>query len=207
MLNIIYALDKKNISETYILEAGINLSELFASYCIMLCSNLVISDMKFNVDEFGKPYLENDDKLHYNISHSKDLIVCVVSERRIGVDIEQIRPVKTNSFVSTFFSENEWSYIQDSKNKYNSFFELWTLKESYVKYLGFGLRKGFSQFEIISSRGKYFVVDNGVLYGNLNIISFRINTEYIVSICSETIIQNQNINFVEFSLINNASYI
>jgi len=44
-------------------------------------------------DEYGKPQLENFSDIFFNISHSKNTIVAAVCDEKIGVDIEEIRPV------------------------------------------------------------------------------------------------------------------
>ena len=42
--------------------------------------------------ERGKPYAKGM-AVHFNVSHSGDLVLCAVSDSSIGADIERIRPV------------------------------------------------------------------------------------------------------------------
>lgn len=91
-------------------------------------------EIEFGTKEKGKPYAKGLD-VHFNASHSGDMVVCAVSDKEIGIDIERIR--KTNPKVSEKFAcEKELDYINSHKN---GFFEIWTLKEAYFKCIGTGL--------------------------------------------------------------------
>lgn len=106
-------------------------------------------DIIFAVTEKGKPYAENAD-VQFNISHSENLVVCAVSDKPVGVDIEKIRPVDLKT-VRHFCNDSEIEYIfghkpektelvmTENADVLRRFFELWTKKEAYVKYLGDGL--------------------------------------------------------------------
>ena len=78
-------------------------------------------------DEKGKPYLDKD---YISISHSGEYVVVAISDFNIGVDIQKI---EYREKVVSLFSEE----VTDEK----MFTRLWTLKESYGKYLGIGLNK------------------------------------------------------------------
>jgi 4'-phosphopantetheinyl transferase len=45
----------------------------------------------FTLDRFGKPYLEGQSGMHFNLSHAGDWIVCAVDSSPIGIDVEQIQ--------------------------------------------------------------------------------------------------------------------
>lgn len=88
----------------------------------------------YSIDKNGKPISPN---LHFNISHSKGMVAFVMNKSRpIGVDIEEIRPVedKLKRYVST---EEEYQQIDSDE----SFFKIWTSKESLVKCVGIGIKK------------------------------------------------------------------
>lgn len=103
----------------------------------------------FEIAEHGKPYAK-DLHIEFNISHSADMVVCVVDDNSVGVDIEKIRPVDLNT-AKRIFSEEEIQYIFEcipDVEDYNCylndsvlqrFFELWTKKETYGKLVGKGL--------------------------------------------------------------------
>lgn len=103
----------------------------------------------FGTAEHGKPYAK-DFNVEFNISHSADMVVCVVDDKPVGVDIEKIRPVDLNT-AKRIFSNEEIEYIfgsvpdiEDYNDYLNDvalqrFFELWTKKEAYGKLVGIGL--------------------------------------------------------------------
>ncbi len=103
----------------------------------------------FEITEHGKPYAK-DLNVEFNISHSADMVVCAVDTQSVGVDIEKIRPIDLNT-VKRIFSEEEIRYIferlpnDENYNHYlndtvlHRFFELWTKKEAYGKFVGAGL--------------------------------------------------------------------
>ena len=86
----------------------------------------------YHVNEYGKPL---SDSIKFNVSHSKGLIALAISdEREIGLDIEQIRSPK-NGLISYACSKEEGEYVKDGQ----TFFEIWTSKESLVKASGRGI--------------------------------------------------------------------
>lgn len=92
--------------------------------------------------ENGKPELEG---IYFNLSHSHNTVVCAVGEKPIGCDVEKERGSKTKKLAERFFCETEITYLQTHKEE---FFRLWTIKESYVKMTGEGLRLPLNQFEV-----------------------------------------------------------
>lgn len=101
-------------------------------------------------NDYGKPFIKNVPDIHFNISHSGEWVVCIISEKQCGVDIEKIGCYYTD-IAQKFFSESEYQLIlQFSEEiKTERFYELWTLKESYVKFLGKGLSVPFNSFHLM----------------------------------------------------------
>lgn len=82
----------------------------------------------------GQPVLKNSD-LYVSISHCQELVACAISHAPIGIDVEQIRPVKPGMPERVCTAE-ELAWMQDSHER---FFEIWTAKEAYFKMLGTGI--------------------------------------------------------------------
>ena len=95
--------------------------------------------------ENGKPAL---DGVCFNLSHSEDLVVCAVSEKPVGIDIEKIRNVKEN-LADRYFTDSEKAYLLQFEGtaRNEEFIRLWTMKESYMKYTGEGMRLALNRFE------------------------------------------------------------
>jgi len=88
-------------------------------------------------DQNGKPHFHDDMSLWFNISHSDDDIVLLLSdEGEVGCDIEAIRPRKNwLRLANAVFSEGEHKEIEEKpeKNQLAEFWRIWTLKEAIVK--------------------------------------------------------------------------
>lgn len=79
------------------------------------------------IDSNWKPIFEN--KKYWNISHKKDIVFVWTSKFPIWVDIEIIKP--RSSEVFSLHKENEYKLFWE-KN-INTFYQLWTIKESVIK--------------------------------------------------------------------------
>jgi 4'-phosphopantetheinyl transferase len=109
----------------------------------------------FNYNQKGKPTLDkncNYLNLEFNISHSENFALYgFVLNRKIGVDLEKIRPIKElDKIAHRFFSLSEYKLITNSKNpeKQQIFFKMWTAKEAYLKAIGTGISEGLDSIEI-----------------------------------------------------------
>ena len=93
-----------------------------------------IDSFELKKDKFGKPYLvlENGENLFVSLSHSQNSAVCAVKKEKVGVDIEKIRIVN-EKIPRRFFSEIDYQYIINSKNKKEDVILLWSLRESLFK--------------------------------------------------------------------------
>ena len=92
--------------------------------------NINYNDINIIYNKYGKPYLENYN-LYYNISHSKDYVIVVFSDKKIGVDIEYIHGnINTKNI---FCNKEEIEYIDNDLTK---LFDIFTYKEAYIKMQG-----------------------------------------------------------------------
>ena len=77
--------------------------------------------------ENGKPYFPGRPDIHFSLSHTKTHVLAAISDRPVGVDIETIRPVRPGV--------PERVCGPDELRNFD-FFELWVLKESFLKVTG-----------------------------------------------------------------------
>ena len=110
----------------------------------------------------GKPVTDNG--VHFNISHAGNLAVVAVSERHcLGIDIEaldQKLAIEDMEAVLTKEEREEITKIAPAFRR-RELIRLWTLKESYLKLLGLGLKLDprkvqarLVPLEIVYDRGK-----------------------------------------------------
>ena len=97
-----------------------------------------MKEIKFSFEKNGKPVLENDRSIHFNISHSGKYAAVAIADKPIGVDVELIREVSP-SVVKRVCTDVEKKYLDSSENAMRDFIKLWTLKECIVKASGEGL--------------------------------------------------------------------
>lgn len=88
--------------------------------------------------ELGKPYFPHLPHIQFSVSHSKSLILCALSDRPVGVDIEDIRP-RRDSLPEYALTEPEFCRYQSLGGDWPAFYVLWTRKEAWCKYTGQGL--------------------------------------------------------------------
>jgi len=102
-------------------------------------------------NKYGKPYLKGNSGFHFNISHSGEWVVCATDECEVGIDVEEVKLIQTDNIVQNFFSEEECSYFKGKgdSQKLDLFYNMWTLKESFIKALGTGFSMDFKQFTIL----------------------------------------------------------
>ncbi len=110
------------------------LSQKLLAHALINETGTALQDYEVIKNEYGKPYLKNS-PWFFNISHCLGAVCCAVSRQEIGVDIE---PAERDALTAAdrVCSENEKLDIERSSNKQLRFMQYWTLKESYVKYLG-----------------------------------------------------------------------
>ena len=106
------------------------------------------ADIEFRIDKYGRPFLKYPqiNNFDFNISHSGDYVVLAISDRRVGIDVEKIKPVDFK-IAETCFHDKESEYLnRDIDKRLENFYKLWTLKESFIKAVGQGLSYPLKDF-------------------------------------------------------------
>ena len=109
----------------------------------------------------GKPHLVCSSKVSFNLSHANGIVACVVGVGAdVGIDVEKIeRTLDIDPIVERYFSPVElaWLRLADTEQRVTRFYELWTLKEAFVKCTGAGLRD-------LHESGTFEVSPDGVIH-------------------------------------------
>ena len=91
--------------------------------------------------ENGKPYLVDFPDVHFNLSHSGERVMCVLSPFDVGCDVEIIKGDR-GRLAERFFKPEESAWIkhfETLEKQSEAFYRLWTLKECYMKVTGRGM--------------------------------------------------------------------
>ena len=129
---------------------------------------------------YGKPALNrsvHSIPLSFNLSHSQErLVVAVARSESLGVDIEFCsRERRFTRIANRFFSslEVEGLTAVTQKQKQERFYQLWTLKEAYIKARGLGLAIPLQQFSFaFDDTGRISVAFHEQLKDNPNAWQF-----------------------------------
>lgn len=78
---------------------------------------------------YGKPYFENNE-LYFSISHTRGAIAIGLSEREIGIDLQEIRKISPAVMRR---------YLHSDASDPRECTRLWAEYEAYGKYLGCGI--------------------------------------------------------------------
>ncbi|MEY4562248.1 MAG: hypothetical protein RLZZ618_1525 [Pseudomonadota bacterium] len=108
---------------------------------------------RFEPNAWGCPKVVNDNvaaqQLRFNLSHASTAVVLAVSfGREVGVDIESTQRKAPLDVADQYFSRDESAQLRalPLADQALRFWELWTLKESYIKARGMGLSIPLDQF-------------------------------------------------------------
>lgn len=95
----------------------------------------------------GKPYFKHYPKIYFNLSHSGEYVCCAMGAAPVGVDIQKHVSVK-EGLAKRFFTEEENRMLRalDGEERERWFFRMWSIKESYIKYTGLGMKQGIDTF-------------------------------------------------------------
>lgn len=162
---------------------------LFADILLrsVLKNELKISNEKIEYvnNEYGKPFLKGNYGLYFNISHAGDWVVCAIDNEPIGIDIEKIYPVGFD-IAARFFSDEEYKVLmaKPAEEQQPFFFDLWTLKESYIKAIGKGLTVPLNSFTISFFSNGEIAVKSGGKLSNWSLKQYNLDPEYKMSVCA-----------------------
>ncbi|MGQ8872605.1 4'-phosphopantetheinyl transferase family protein [Paenibacillus sp. TSA_86.1] len=153
---------------------------------IIFCKLLKLENksLVFKKDDFNKPFLESAQGWDFNISHSGEWIVCVFSRHCVGVDLEQVKQ-RQLGIAQQYFSDDEYTSIinQDTSNQLIHFYRILTLKESYIKATGKGLKIPLNSFCIKGDDYRFYMQANDSL-PKAYFQHYNVGEHYLMSICA-----------------------
>ena len=180
-LNNISFFKFKQAKDSYVVSQG-SLRMLLSRY-LGVPANLV----RIGRQVKGKPYSIDDPNLNFNMSNSGNLVAIAFSyDGEVGIDIEQIRYLPDlDEMINTNFSANEIRFINAKpEQRINRFFRFWTIKESYLKAIGEGMRltPDFLEFSIDEDCIKLLSVKGAFEREDWKFKEFSTSTDYLGTI-------------------------
>lgn len=120
-----------------------------------------IKEEDIYIDKNGKPEAKG---ICFNLSHSKEMAICVVSEQAVGCDIEKIKKEPKN-VAKKCFCTSELQYLESlpKEKREEVFFRIWTMKESYIKMTGEGMRLSFQRIAFDFRNDDICVLRDGIV--------------------------------------------
>lgn len=119
------------------------------------------SELGFSSGAYGKPALSSllapQRALHFNLSHSGDLVLIAVADVPLGVDVEAwalgTSDGELDDMAVVAFSplEREVMRTAPTTDRRRVFFDTWARKEAYIKATGDGVSAGLDHFDVSAS--------------------------------------------------------
>lgn len=132
-------------------------SRIFMRNCLSRYLAGLPQDLIFDRTPYGKPFLRGSD-LQFNLSHSRQWVVIAIAKQcDLGIDVESISDRRSIlNIAQHYFHADEIAQLEKIKQEEDQkeyFFQLWTLKESFLKALGTGISTGLDKinFQINSA--------------------------------------------------------
>jgi 4'-phosphopantetheinyl transferase len=113
--------------------------------------------LRFELGDRGRPELAEDlrhrasgRRVRFNLSHTDGLVACAFAlDHDVGVDVEHVdRSTGIADVAPRVFSARERVGLEAQSSEHSRrtrFFQLWTLKEAYIKAIGKGLSAPLTQ--------------------------------------------------------------
>ena len=126
---------------------------------------------------WGKPYFPALPGLHFSVTHSGDWWICGFSSHPLGIDLQIHRShAQPRHLSERFFHPDEDAWL--AQKDYDPFFDLWSAKESWVKYTGTGFFQDPDSFSVVDQSGVFPSHPDGFL----KLIPFQ--PDYSLCLCT-----------------------
>jgi len=145
-----------------------------------------LRQLRYNA--YNRPFI--NEHIDFNISHSGNYVLCAIGQQlKVGIDIEEIRPVNFSDFENVMTSA-EWESINHSPDPLKCFYKYWTIKESVIKADSRGLgipltdiqiQPGFAQLDAQTWHLQELLIDD----------------HYCASVATDSICENIHVTYLK----------
>ncbi|SDY87487.1 4'-phosphopantetheinyl transferase superfamily protein [Nitrosomonas sp. Nm33] len=136
--------------------------------------------LRIVTNSFGKPHLHAHSGIAFSVSHAGNFaLIALSTQGEVGVDIEQCHRDVANLEAHVLSSvERAWK-IWSSKN----FIELWVVKESVLKALGFGIAEYLPAITVLPNHdGSYCIIHDQTEWAKVNAWSISAPIHYAAAL-------------------------
>lgn len=112
----------------------------------------------------GKPFLAEYPKLHISLSHSGVYVACAIADQLVGVDVEARRHRSGWERVIKKFHPQERAALEQTEEAEREalFYDLWVLKESFIKVDGQGFGVPLNSFCMEARTGEVWKAEKEI---------------------------------------------
>ena len=97
----------------------------------------------------GKPVFSGRANAFFSLSHSGRYVLCAISDRPVGADVQQMRPVNPSIWRRFHPDEQAWLSMLPEQERQAGLFRLWTRKEAWVKAVSADRVLSLSEADVI----------------------------------------------------------
>lgn len=162
---------------------------------LSLYAALAPQSWQFGRNAFGRPSIIGPGcgaSLDFNLSNSRDLVAMAVTQagRDVGIDVESTcRTGDLTGIAQSYFSACERAdlFALPPGERHRRFFDLWTLKEAYIKARGLGLSLDLRSFSILFAAddvGISFSPDGGPADRHWQLMLRHIGGQHTLALCA-----------------------
>lgn len=163
----------------------------------LMCKKLKLknSELMFDKGKYGKPFLINSN-VHFNISHSGEWVVCAVHSFPLGIDIELVKPIDLSIAMKICTKDEYVRFVnKNDSERLQYFYDLWSIKESYVKAIGKGLYVPLDTLSVSICNDNITVKLDGCV--NYFLKQYNIDLNYKMTVCAQSSSFSRVVEFVD----------
>lgn len=124
-------------------------AELLLNRSLEQCTD-VQTPARYHRNEHGKPYLTETSEIYVNWSHSRDYVICVISDQEVGIDLQKMDREPKENLIRKALTEEEQEFYRSvpKPERQKLFYQYWSVKESFLKALGTGFYTSLHTFQV-----------------------------------------------------------
>lgn len=124
-----------------------------ADYGLRSLYGLRERELRIGFGAQGKPYVQDEPDIHFNLSHSGDYVLAALAPVEVGCDIQKTTgSARKERVAARYFTEKEQRSIEAGMD----FYRIWARKESYIKCTGDGMSCDLRSFDVVGDEKMYF---------------------------------------------------